>query len=96
MAETNLSIIQKYSESDDARTYRVLTADSESSIPEGEYIYFKVIFENGIERTLKDASGEVVKLTAIDDMVVLDYNFLKIKPIYNGDNKPSDLKVYEF
>ena len=96
MSEINLSIIQKYSESDDARTYRVLTADSASEIPSGEYIYFKAIFENGIERTIKDSSGEVVKLTAIDDMVVLDYNFLKIKPIYVGSSKPSDLKVYEF
>jgi hypothetical protein len=96
MAETNLTLIQDYEESDTARTYRILTADSASAIPPGEYIYFKAILKNGIERTIKDASGEAVKLTAIDDMVVLDYNFITIKPIYYGDNKPSDLKVYQF
>ena len=96
MAEKTLKIEREYGNSDSARTYRVLTAESASSIPEGEYIYFKAIFKNGIERTIKDGNGEVVKLTAIDDMVVLEYNFINIKPIYNGDNMPSDLKVYEF
>ena len=85
----------------DAKAFIVLTAVSESSIPEGEYITFKAVFkdQDGNEickRTIKDAEGNEVKLEAIDDMVVLDYNFLDIEATYNGDNMPSDLKVYEF
>lgn len=85
----------------DAKAFIVLTAVSESSIPEGEYITFKAVFkdQDGNEickRTIKDAEGNEVKLEAIDDMVVLDYNFLDIEATYNGDNMPSDLKIYEF
>ena len=85
----------------DAKAFIVLTAVSESSMPEGEYITFKAVFkdQDGNEickRTIKDAEGNEVKLEAIDDMVVLDYNFLDIEATYNGDNMPSDLKVYEF
>lgn len=100
MAETTLNINQQYGNSDSAGTYRVLTAVSASSIPEGEYIYFKAVFElpdgTTIKRTIKDGAGETVSLTAIDDMVVLDYNFLNIEAVYNGDTMPSDLKIYEF
>ena len=100
MAETTLKINRQDGNSDCSGTYRIITANSASSIPEGEYIYFKAVFQTPegttIERTIKDGSGEVVKITAIDDMVVLDYNFITIKPIYVGDAKPSDLKVYQF
>lgn len=100
MAETTLKINRKDGNSDCSGTYRIITANSASSIPEGEYIYFKAVFQidddTTIERTIKDGAGEVVKITAIDDMVVLDYNFITIKPIYHGDAMPSDLKVYQF
>lgn len=99
MAETALKTIEQYENSDTARTYRVLTATSATEIPSGEYIYFKAVFhlkdDTQIERTIKDANGQAVTLNAIDDMVVLDYNFIQIKPIYVGSSVPADLKVYE-
>lgn len=99
MAETTVKIIRMTGTSDDARTYRVITANSESSMPEGDYITFQAVFQdeegNAIKRTIKDGNGEAVKLEAIDDMVVLDYNFLEIEATYNG-TMPSDLKLYMF
>lgn len=85
----------------DAKAFIVLTAVSASSIPDGEYITFKAVFKDDkgnivCKRTIKDDEGNEVKLSAIDDMVVLDYNFLDIEATYNGDNMPTDLKVYQF
>lgn len=101
MAETTLGLISRIGDSDCARTYRILTAESASSIPDGEYIYFKAVFQiddagNTIERIIKNADGEAVKLEAIDSFIVLDYNFLNLKAIYVGDAMPADLKVYQF
>ena len=99
MAETTVRIKRITGISDDARTYRILTANSSSSMPEGDTITFKAIFQddegNTIKRTIKDAEGNAVALTAIDDMVVLDYNFINIEAIYNG-TIPSDLKIFMF
>ena len=58
----------------DAKAFIVLTAVSESSMPEGEYITFKAVFkdQDGNEickRTIKDAEGNEVKLEAIDDIL---------------------------
>lgn len=85
----------------DAKSFIVLTAVSDSSIPEGESITFNAIFKdlNGntiCKRAITDADGNAVTITSIDQMVVLDYNFLDIEAVYDGDNMPSDLKVYEF
>lgn len=99
MAETTVKVTRVTGVSDDARTYRILTANSESSIPEGDTITFKAVFQdnegNTIKRTIKDAEGNAVTLTAIDDMIVLDYNFIDIEATYSG-TIPSDLKIYLF
>lgn len=99
MAETTLTINNQAKR--DSKAFLILTATSDSSIPEGEYIYFKAVLKdlNGnvvCKREIKDSEGNTVKITAIDQMVVLDYNFLDIEPIYYGSSMPSDLKVYEF
>lgn len=100
MSQTNLSLIVKDGNSRCSGSHIILTANSASSIPEDEYIFFKAVFKdedgNDIERTIKDSNGDVVKIEEIDSLVVLEYNFITIKPIYYGDNKPSDLKVYQF
>lgn len=99
MAETTLKISNQVKR--DSKSFLIITATSDSSIPDGEYIYFKAILKDldGNEvckRTITDSEGNVAKITAIDSMVVLDYNFLDIEPIYYGSSMPSDLKVYEF
>ena len=100
MAETVLKIIKKDGDSDCARTYRYITADSTQEIPDGEYIKLKAVFKidntQNIERTIKDSEGNPVKITNIDDGIVLQYNFLALKAIYVGSSKPADLKVYQF
>lgn len=100
MADTTVKVIRQTGVSDDARTYRVLTAVSENALPEGDYITFKAVFEdeegNKIKRTIKDSDGNVAKLEAIDDMVVLEYNFIEIEAVYTGDSVPADLKIYLF
>lgn len=98
MAETILPIHSLAKR--DAQSQIIITANSENEITDGDYIYFKAVFqdENGntIKRTIKDADGNAVKITAIDSMVVLDYNFLTIEPIYYGTTVPADIKVYMF
>ena len=99
MAETTLNIDNQAKR--DSKSFLILTATSESSIPSGEYIYFKAVLKDldgniVCKRTITDSEGNAVKITAIDQMVVLDYNFLDIEPIYYGSSMPSDLKVYEF
>lgn len=99
MAETTLTINNQAKR--DSKSFLILTATSESSIPSGEYIYFKAVLRdlNGniiCKRVINDADGNTVKIESIDDMVILDYNFLDIEPIYYGSSMPSDLKVYEF
>lgn len=99
MAETTVNIIRIVGQSDDARTYRVITANSANELPEGDSITFKAVFRdetgNTIKRTIKDSEGNVVSLTAIDDMIVLDYNFIEIEATYSG-TLPDDLKIYMF
>ena len=99
MAETTLTINNQAKR--DSKAFLIVTATSESSIPSGEYIFFKAVLKdlNGnvvCKRVITDSEGNTVKITAIDQMVVLDYNFLDIEPIYYGSSMPSDLKVYEF
>ena len=99
MAETTLKVDNQAGRN--AKSFLILTATSDSSIPEGEYIYFKAILKDlkGNEickRTITDSEGNAVKIESIDSMVVLDYNFLDIEAIYYGSLMPSDLKVYEF
>ena len=99
MAETTVNIIRVTGQSDDARTYRVITANSSNELPEGDRITFKAVFRdeagNTIKRTIKDSEGNAVSLTAIDDMIVLDYNFIEIEATYSG-TMASDLKIYMF
>lgn len=99
MAETIVKITRVTGQSDDARTYRVITANSSNELPEGDSITFKAVFKdnegNEIKRTLKDAEGNTISLTAIDDMIVLDYNFIEIEATYSG-TLPDDLKIYMF
>jgi len=99
MAETNLRLIRIDSEKLSAQRNVILVADSQSSIPQNEYIYFKAIFDTPagqIARVIKDSEGNDVKITSISDMVVLDFNYLTIQPVYYGSNMPNDLKVYQF
>ena len=99
MAETTVKIIRITGQSDDARTYRVITANSANELPSGDSISFKLVFQdeegNLIKRTLKDADGNAVTLNAIDDYAVLEYNFIEIEATYSG-TLPSDLKIYMF
>ena len=99
MAETIVKITRVTGQSDDARTYRVITANSSNELPEGDSITFKAVFKDNegyeIKRTMKDADGNAVTLNAIDDYVVLDYNFIEIEATYNG-TLPADLKIYMF
>ena len=99
MADTTVNIIRIVGQSDDARTYRVITANSANELPSGDSISFKLVFRdeagNTIKRTLKDADGNAVTLDAIDDYVVLDYNFLEVEATYSG-TLPDDLKIYMF
>ena len=99
MAETTVKIIRITGQSDDARTYRVITANSANELPSGDSISFKLVFRdaegNTIKRTLKDADGNAVTLNAIDDYAVLEYNFIEIEATYSG-TLPSDLKIYMF
>ena len=99
MAETTVKIIRITGQSDDARTYRVITANSANELPSGDSISFKLVFQdeagNLIKRTLKDADGNAVTLNAIDDYAVLEYNFVEIEATYSG-TLPSDLKIYMF
>ena len=99
MAETTVNIIRVTGQSDDARTYRILTADSANELPSGDSISFKLVFRdeagNLIKRTLKDADGNAVTLNAVDDYIVLEYNFVEIEATYSG-TMASDLKIYMF
>lgn len=99
MAETIVKVIRKTGISDDARTYRILTANSSNALPEGDSITFKAVFEdengNLIKRTIKDADGNAITLSAIDDMIILEYNFIDIEATYSG-TLPDDLKIYMF
>ena len=99
MAETTVKIIRITGQSDDARTYRVITANSANELPSGDSISFKLVFQdeegNLIKRTLKDADGNAVTLNSIDDYAVLEYNFVEIEATYSG-TLPSDLKIYMF
>ncbi|MBQ2284061.1 MAG: hypothetical protein II244_00180, partial [Clostridia bacterium] len=83
MADTTVNIIRIIGQSDDARTYRIITANSANELPSGDSISFKLVFRdeagNLIKRTLKDADGNAVTLNAVDDYVVLDYNFLEVE-----------------
>ena len=100
MAETTVNIEKITGVSDDARTYRIITANSASSLPEGDSISFSLVFRDKdgnllFKRTLKDADGNAVTLNAIDDYVVLEYNFVEIEATYSG-TLPNDLKIYMF
>lgn len=99
MAETTVNIIRVIGQSDDARTYRILTANSANELPSGDSISFKLVFRdeagNLIKRTLKDADGNAVSLNAVDDYIVLEYNFVEIEATYSG-TLPDDLKIYMF
>ena len=99
MAETTVKIIRMTGQSDDARTYRVITANSANELPSGDSISFKLVFQdeegNLIKRTLKDADGNAVTLNSIDDYAVLEYNFIEIEATYSG-TMASDLKIYMF
>jgi hypothetical protein len=99
MADTTVNIIRMTGQSDDARTYRVITANSANELPSGDSISFKLVFQdeegNLIKRTLKDADGNAVTLNSIDDYAVLEYNFIEIEATYSG-TMASDLKIYMF
>ena len=99
MAETTVKVTRVTGQSDDARTYRRITANSANELPSGDSISFKLVFQdeagNTIKRTLKDADGNAVTLNAIDDYIVLDYNFIEIEATYSG-TLPDDLKIYMF
>lgn len=99
MAETTVNIKRVTGQSDDARTYRVITANSANELPSGDSISFKLVFRdeagNLIKRTLKDADGNAVTLNAVDDYIVLEYNFVEIEATYSG-TLPDDLKIYMF
>ena len=99
MAETIVKITRVTGQSDDARTYRIITADSSNELPSGDSISFKLVFRdeagNLIKRTLKDADGNAVTLNAVDDYIVLEYNFVEIEATYSG-TLPDDLKIYMF
>ena len=44
MADTTVNIIRMTGQSDDARTYRVITANSANELPSGDSISFKLVF----------------------------------------------------
>ena len=100
MAETTLNIIDMSGVSDCARTYRILAIDSASELPSGDSVTFNLVFRdtNGnllFKRALKDDSGNAVTLSSIEDIAVLEYNFIDIEAVYSG-TLPDDLKVYKF
>lgn len=85
----------------DAKSFLIITAVSDSSIPSGEYITLNAVLKDKsgntiCKRAIVDGEGNEVQITATSQMTILDYNFLDIEPVYHGDNMPSDLKVYEF
>ena len=100
MAETTLNIIDMSGVSDCARTYRVLAISSENELPSGDSVTFNLVFRdtNGnilFKRALKDADGNAVTITSIEDIAVIEYNFIDIEAVYSG-TLPADLKVYKF
>ena len=100
MAETTLNIIDMSGVSDVARTYRILAINSENDIPSGDTVTFNLVFRDSsgnllFKRALKDADGNAVTLTTIDDIAVIEYNFIDIEAVYSG-TLPADLKVYKF
>ena len=100
MAETTLNIIDMSGVSDCARTYRILAINSENELPSGDSVTFNLIFKdnNGnvlFKRALKDDSGNAVTITSIEDIAVLEYNFIDIEAVYSG-TLPADLKIYKF
>lgn len=100
MAETTLNIINMTGASNDARTYRILAIDSASELPSGDSISFNLVFRNDkgvllFKRPLKDADGNTVTISSIQDYAVIEYNFIEIEAVYSG-TLPDDLKVYEF
>lgn len=100
MAETTLNIIDMSGVSDVARTYRILAINSENDIPSGDTVTFNLVFRDSsgnllFKRALKDSDGNVVALTTIDDIAVIEYNFIDIEAVYTG-TLPAGLKVYKF
>lgn len=100
MAETTVNIIDMSGNSDDARTYRILAIDSASSLPEGDSVTFNLVFRDNagnllFKRQLKDADGNAVTISSVDDIAVIEYNFIEIEAIYSG-TLPDDLKIYKF
>lgn len=101
MAETIVNIEDLSGVSDNARTYRILAVNSENSLPEGDTITFNLIFKDNagevlFKRALKDAEGNAITFTSIEDYAVLEYNFIDIEAVYTGDSVPADLKIYKF
>lgn len=100
MAETTVDIIKETGVSNDARTYRILAIDSASELPSGDSVTFNLVFKDKdgkvlFKRPLKDADGNAVTLSSVQDYAVIEYNFIEIEAVYSG-TLPSDLKVYEF
>lgn len=100
MAETTLNIIDMSGVSDDARTYRILAVNSANELPSGDSITFNLVFRDKegnllFKRQLKDAEGNAITISSIEDIVVLEYNFIDIEAVYSG-TMASDLKIYKF
>lgn len=100
MAETTLNIIDMSGVSDDARTYRILAVNSASELPSGDSVTFNLVFRDKkgallFKRQLKDADGNAVTISSIDDIAVIEYNFIEIEAVYSG-TLPDDLKIYKF
>lgn len=101
MAETIVNIIDKSGVSDDARTYRILAVNSENELPSGDSVTFNLVFKDIdgstlFKRQLKDADGNAVTISSINDIAVIEYNFIEIEAVYTGDSVPADLKIYKF
>lgn len=100
MAETIVKIDDMSGVSDNARTYRILAINSANELPEGDTVTFNLIFKdnNGnllFKRQLKDSDGNAVTLNSIEDIAVLEYNFIDMEAVYTG-TIPADLKIYKF
>ena len=100
MAETTVDIISMTGTSDDARTYRIIAVNSANELPSGDSITFNLVFRDKkgtllFKRQLKDAEGNAITISWIEDIVVLEYNFIDIEAVYWG-TMASDLKIYKF
>ena len=77
-----------------------MAVNSANELPSGDSITFNLIFKDNsgnvlFKRPLKDADGNTITLSSIQDYVVLEYNFIDIEAVYTG-TIPADLKIYKF